>query len=70
MFCTGSGAWVTGHTAPSRILPDPERQAPYDIIIYGIQNMTQMNKSVKKKETHRQREPTCGCQGQVGEGKT
>ena len=54
MFCTDSGAWVTRHISPSRILPDPERQTPYDIIIYGIQNMTQMNKSAKKKETHRQ----------------
>ena len=32
-------------------------------LICGIYNMTQMNLSVKQKQTHRQREQTCGCQG-------
>ena len=34
--------------------------------------MTQMNISVKQKQTHRHREQTCGCQvggGKVGEGR-
>ena len=31
--------------------------------IYGISNMTQMNLSVKQKQTNRHREQTCGCQG-------
>ena len=30
--------------------------------------MTQMNLSTKKKQTHRCREKTCGCQGGAGEG--
>ena len=32
--------------------------------------MTQMNISMKQKQTHRHREQTCGCQvgGQVGDG--
>ena len=30
--------------------------------------MTQMNISVKKKQMHRHREQTCGCQGGGGEG--
>ena len=38
----------------------------------GIQNMTQMNFSMKQKKTHRHREQTCGCQGggEVEEGWT
>ena len=28
----------------------------------GIQNMTQMNSSMKQKQTHRHREQICGCQ--------
>ena len=30
--------------------------------------MTQMNLSVKQKETQRHREQTCGCQGREGDG--
>ena len=30
--------------------------------------MTQMNLSVKKKQTHRHTEQTCGCQGEEGRG--
>ena len=32
-----------------------------------IENVAQMNLSTKQKQTHRQREQTCGCQG-GGEG--
>ena len=35
-------------------------------LIYGIENMTQMNLSTKQKQTHRLREQTCGCQGVGG----
>ena len=37
-------------------------------LIYGIQNMTQMNLSMKQKQTHRHREQNCGCQGGKGMG--
>ena len=30
--------------------------------------MTEMNSSMKEKQTHRHREQTCGCQGGSGEG--
>jgi len=30
--------------------------------------MAQMNPSRKQRETHRQREQTCGCQGRGGKG--
>ena len=30
--------------------------------------MTQMNISLKQKQTHRYREQTCGCQGEEGWG--
>ena len=43
-----------------------ERQIPYDITYSGISNATQMNISMKQKQTHRQREQTCGCQGWGG----
>ena len=32
-------------------------------LISGIQNMAQMNLSMKQKQTHRHGEQTCGCQG-------
>ena len=32
--------------------------------ICGIQNTTQMNPSMKQKQTHRHREQICGCQGE------
>ena len=35
-------------------------------LICGIQNMTQMNLSMKQKQTHRQGEQTCGCQWRGG----
>ena len=35
-------------------------------LLCGIQNMAQMNLSVKQKEIHGHSEQTCGCQG--GEG--
>ena len=34
--------------------------------ICGIQNTTQMNPSMKQKQTHRHREQICGCQGEAG----
>ena len=38
-------------------------------LMCGIQNMTQMNLSMKQKQTHRHREQTYGCQwGGGGEG--
>ena len=40
-----------------------KRQIPYDITIYGISNMAQMNLFMKEKQTHGHREHTCGCQG-------
>ena len=38
---------------------------------HGIATHTQMNKSIKQKQTHRHREQTCGCQerDEVGEGR-
>ena len=36
------------------------------LLICGIQNMTQMNLSMKQKLTHKHREQTCGCQGGGG----
>ena len=36
------------------------------LLRHGIQNMTQINLSMKLKQTHRHREQTCGCQGEVG----
>ena len=47
-----------------------KRKIPYDILY--MWNMTQVNLSVKQKQTHRHREQTCGCQGgeSVGEGRT
>ena len=40
-------------------------------LTYGIQNATQMNLSMKQRQTHTCREQICGCQGggEVGEGK-
>ena len=32
-------------------------------LIHGIKNMTQMNLSMKQKQTHRHKEETGGCQG-------
>ena len=39
-------------------------------LICGIKNMTQMNLSMKQKQSHGNREQTGGCQGggEVGEG--
>ena len=34
----------------------------------GIQNTTQVNLSIKHKQTHRHREQTCGCQAGMEEG--
>lgn len=44
-----------------------ERQIPY-AITYVVSIMTQMNISMKEKETHRHREQTHGCQGGGGVG--
>ena len=46
-----------------------KRKIPYDILY--MWNMTQVNLSVKQKQTHRHREQTCGCQGgeSGGEGR-
>ena len=40
----------------------------YNMILlrHGIQNMTQINLFMKLKQTHKHREQTCGCQGEVG----
>ena len=40
------------------------------LLIGGIYNMTQINLSTKKKQTHRHKEQTCGYHGreEVGEG--
>ena len=35
-------------------------------LICGIQNTTQMNSSMKQKQTYRHREQICGCQGETG----
>ena len=32
-------------------------------LLCGIENMAQMNLSIKQKQTHRHGEQTCGCQG-------
>ena len=47
-----------------------ERQIPYDITYMWNLKTTQMNISMKQKQTHRYREQTCGCQGggEVEEG--
>ena len=37
-------------------------------LICGIQNMTQMNLSMKQRQTHKYREQICGCQGGCGGG--
>ena len=46
----------------------PKEKGKYHMIslIYGIQNITQMNLSTKQKPTHRHREQTCGCQREGG----
>ena len=36
-------------------------------LICGIKNMAEMNLSEEKKQTHRYREQTCGCQAGGGE---
>ena len=33
------------------------------LLTFGIQDMAQMNLSIKQKQTHKHREQTCGCQG-------
>ena len=44
-----------------------ERQIPYDITyMWNLKHNT--NISMKQKQTHRQREQTCGCQGGEGVG--
>jgi len=35
-------------------------------LIWGIQNMAQVNLSTKQKQTHRHRKQTCDCQGRRG----
>ena len=32
-------------------------------LIYGMQNMAQINLPTKQRQTHSHREQTCGCQG-------
>ena len=39
-------------------------------LIYGIWNMTQVNLSMKQKQTQRHRGQVCGCHGEAGEGWT
>ena len=43
-----------------------EKEIPYDITDMRNLNMTQMNLSMKRKQTHRHREQTFGCQGEGG----
>ena len=45
------------------ILSEVSQKDKYHMIslISGIENMTQMNLSVKQNQTHRHREQTCGC---------
>ena len=44
-----------------------ERDKYHIISLVGeIENMAQMNLSMKQKQTHRHREQTCGCQGGRG----
>ena len=52
----------------SEVKSDSERQIPYDITYRWDLNMIQMNLFTKQKQTHRQREQTCGCQGGGGGG--
>ena len=54
------------------ILNESERERHTIPVIFRIENMTQMNLSVKQKQTHRHREQTWGCQGggETGEGWT
>ena len=42
-------------------------QIPYDVTYMWNLNMAQMKLSMKQKQTHGQREQTCGCQGEEGE---
>ena len=37
-------------------------------LIYGMQNMAQINLPTKQRQTHSYREQTCGCQGDKGKG--
>ena len=37
-------------------------------LIYGMQNMAQINLPTKQRQTHSHREQTCGCQGGKGKG--
>ena len=41
-------------------------QIPYDVTYMWNLNMAQMKLSMKQKQTHGQREQTCGCQGGRG----
>ena len=40
-----------------------EKDEYHILLIWGIYNMTQMNLSMKNKQTHRDRDQTGGCQG-------
>ena len=43
-----------------------EKEIPYDITDVWNLNITQMNLSMKEKQTHKHREQTCDCQGEGG----
>ena len=45
-----------------------EKEIPYDITDVWNLNITQMNLSMKEKQTHKHREQTCSCQGGEGVG--
>ena len=45
-----------------------ERQIPYNITYMWNLKYTQMNLSMKQKQTHRDRQKNCICQGGMGKG--
>ena len=51
------------------ILSKARKRQGYHITYRSCQNMTQMNSSMKQKQTHKPREQACHCQGGVGVGK-
>ena len=47
---------------------ETERQIPMISIIYGIENTTQINTSMKQKQNHRYKEQIHAAKGERGEG--
>ena len=43
---------------------------PHDIIYVWNLNATQVNPVTKQEQKYRYRDQTCGCQGEVGGGRT